>query len=621
MSSTQEVGDIFGAGKGPAHAMLRSPTVLIVSVGLWGMNIFFFRLFGIQYKYVLNYDLMNMGELNANDEQQSPQPSQQSSSQQHQQQLQLKQQAMDKKDSSEHVQDDDIHSKEDDLEQIMTSFLPPLEIDVATGAATGSISQTVDAGTPHHHHHLDASIDWYKLVLFSIALLALLHAISYLWMDHIGKDVLGAVFLFYGLVFLGICLPLRNTNRWLRKSFAIICQRSFELIRPRCHCLSESVPRPIPFVDVFYADAMCSLSKVFFDWGMLLHMASHFPNPVPPSMHNIVIPSLFAAVPYVIRARQCLLMHTIGRMKNDPKRYQHFANAIKYSTSIFPLCLSAYQKTIDPIQAQDLEGLLILLLTINACYALYWDIVMDWGMMQNPTAVVASAAGCATAPLPSSQHPTKAYSSCRHGLLRPRLRFGFAMSLLILLADSILRFSWLLRFVPKAFPSPDAFILCTQFLEVVRRAIWNLLRIEWENIKQKAKQLKARDSLSDHEGDDDADYDTNGEDDDFFHIDGGVGAGDAASDEEAAALTTMMFPPKSPSSSSSKPIERTNKVVNTHALEKQQRPLQQHHHPQQPQTQQQQQQQHHHQQSSLSQLPTSPSKTTPKTKPGKVAMA
>jgi hypothetical protein len=28
------------------------------------------------------------------------------------------------------------------------------------------------------------------------------------------------------------------------------------------------------------------------------------------------------------------------------------------------------------------------------------------------------------------------------------------------------------------------FALFTQFLEVLRRALWNLLRVEWENLKQ-----------------------------------------------------------------------------------------------------------------------------------------
>jgi hypothetical protein len=108
------------------------------------------------------------------------------------------------------------------------------------------------------------------------------------------------------------------SNRWLQRSFVVVLQRAFELVNPRCSCITmdpNSGPRPIPFIDVFFADAMCSLSKVFFDWGMLFHMALHFPEPVPPALHNILIPSAFAAVPYLIRARQCLIMHTVGKLK------------------------------------------------------------------------------------------------------------------------------------------------------------------------------------------------------------------------------------------------------------------------------------------------------------------
>jgi hypothetical protein len=58
------------------------------------------------------------------------------------------------------------------------------------------------------------------------------------------------------------------------------------------------------------------------------------------------------------------------------------------------------------------------------------------------------------------------------------------VSALIVLADAVLRFGWVLRFYKKLFPTEDSFVLCTQFLEVFRRALWNLLRVEWENIKQ-----------------------------------------------------------------------------------------------------------------------------------------
>jgi hypothetical protein len=114
-------------------------------------------------------------------------------------------------------------------------------------------------------------------------------------------------------VVVGIAVPLPST-RWVRHILMVVLQRAAELINPRCAC-NGTMPRPIPFIDVFFADGMCSLSKVFFDWGMLSLIATHYPHPVPASTHSIVIPSLVAALPYLIRARQCIIMHTVGRYK------------------------------------------------------------------------------------------------------------------------------------------------------------------------------------------------------------------------------------------------------------------------------------------------------------------
>lgn len=89
----------------------------------------------------------------------------------------------------------------------------------------------------------------------------------------------------------------------------------------------------------------------------------------------------------------------------------------------------------------------------------------------------------------TSTSSSSATLSCWYSLLRNRLRFGVAMSVLILATDVILRFSWVLRFYHKLFPSGDSFVLCSQFLEVFRRALWNLLRVEWENLKQSGHHL------------------------------------------------------------------------------------------------------------------------------------
>jgi hypothetical protein len=449
MSSTQEAGDIFGEGSGPAQMMLRSPTVLIASVGLWGMNVYFFRLFHIDYAYVLNLDLVKEREAKLRAASGTAASAERKLSD-----VENNAESVDSKNSSktsEVGEDDDYqkHAFQDDPEEY------------------------------------GREVTWQKLVGLSVVLMVLLHLSIFAWIDLLGGGSIGAVFSFYIAVFIGVVLPLPST-RWLRKSCVIVLQRACELLNPRCFCVNSepSGPRPIPFVDVFFADAMCSLSKVFFDWGMLFHLASHFPEPVPASTHAIMIPSFCAAIPYIIRARQCLIMHTVGRIKADPNRYQHILNAIKYTTSIFPLCLSAYQATIDPEAAQKWEAVLIVLLVINALYALTWDVVMDWGMLRNPSAVIVHAP--CVGGMPSETMQTK---SCGHALMRPRLRFGLMASAIILLTDALLRFSWTLRFVQHGlFPSKDSFVLATQFLEVFRRAIWNLLRVEWEHEKQEAER-------------------------------------------------------------------------------------------------------------------------------------
>lgn len=247
--------------------------------------------------------------------------------------------------------------------------------------------------------------------------------------------------------------------------------------------------------ECFYIVSRTNAYFVFVVWystrssySIIFSVAWHYPQPVPQDVINILIPSACASVPYFIRARQCLVMYSVGRIKNEKGRFNHLWNGLKYSSSIFPLCLSAYQKTVSDELEKDLEKYLILLLVINSVFSLYWDIVMDWGMMQaNPVGM----ALCGTKPM-DWLHKGRPPISWLQSILRPRLRFGLAMSSLILISDTFLRFSWCLRFVQAGFfASSDAFVLCTQFLEVFRRALWNLLRVDWENLKHLQKPLSS----------------------------------------------------------------------------------------------------------------------------------
>lgn len=257
--------------------MLRSPTVIIASIGLWGMNVYFFRLFGIDYVRVLNLDLVKEREAKL---------------------------------LAESGTEGSVKRSNNDIEEDSKSL-----------SKRSDFEDTQDDDTCPSTENLSAipfgnRITWGKLVGLSFFLMMVLHLSEKVWVDYMGGSSIGAVFCFYAVAFVGITFPMATT-KWLRTATGLVLFRTYELVNPRCSCVVQDPkgPRPIPFIDVFYADAMCSLSKVFFDWGMLWHLASHYPNPVPKSVHSILIPSCCAAIPYIIRARQCLIMYTVGRLK------------------------------------------------------------------------------------------------------------------------------------------------------------------------------------------------------------------------------------------------------------------------------------------------------------------
>ena len=247
MSSGQEVGEIFGDGSGPATALLRSPTVIIAAVGLWGMNVYLFRLFGIDYAHVLTLDLIKEKEANEKGE----------------------------------GKQDDASTSGDTCSIGSSNSAAGLNLEKRHGHSSNS-STTPDhspgsASKKHYGNNEKAAAEGDqvtagKLITFSLSLLLLLHLSTVIWIDYIGGSAIGAIFAFYTSVVVGIVVPFPS-SAWIRTACVTVFHRAFELINPRCFCLQSGIPRAVPFIDVFFADAMCSLSKVFFDWGMLWHVS------------------------------------------------------------------------------------------------------------------------------------------------------------------------------------------------------------------------------------------------------------------------------------------------------------------------------------------------------------
>lgn len=273
MSSGQEVGAIFGDGTGPAAALLRSPTVIIASIALWGMNVCFFRLFGIDYVYVLLLDLKK-----EEDEEQKKQ------------RLKTKQSRNNNinnattSDSSNHgvhihTELQDIADDYDGL-KLTEEQTEKRKIEMSGLSMLASDSEELDekhlvnvplfpdspsskeakAVVNHQHQSPDNQINEVRLIGLAGTLIFTLYLTSYLWIQVGRGTTIGAIFCFYMLVTVGIITPLPSTS-WIRLACKTVFLRALALVKPRCSCV-HGKPRPVPFIDVFFADGMCSMSKV-----------------------------------------------------------------------------------------------------------------------------------------------------------------------------------------------------------------------------------------------------------------------------------------------------------------------------------------------------------------------
>ena len=235
MSSAQEVGEIFGDGNGPATALLRSPTVIIFTVALWGMNVCLFRIFGIDYVHVLTLDLKKEEEENAK----------------------KKTRGRSGGDILAHLEEKSSEDMKDGVE--MTSLSKGGEDNGSEDLSTIAYDDTLST-TSSLRSSADYEITETKLVGLAALLIFTLYATSYFWIQIGRGSTIGAIFCFYLMVLFGILVPLPSTA-WVRLACRTVFRRAGELLRPRCSCI-HGRPRPVPFIDVFFADAMCSMSKV-----------------------------------------------------------------------------------------------------------------------------------------------------------------------------------------------------------------------------------------------------------------------------------------------------------------------------------------------------------------------
>ena len=262
MSSGQEVGEIFGEGTGPATALLRSPTVIIASIALWGMNVFLFRLFGIDYVRVLLHDLRKEEQekkLKAEKETADWSPTKKKRSQggsilnpDFSSDLQL----IETVSSRSHASVGTSVSKMQEVE--MLEHPNTSSSNTSLTEDDDFVAVSLEDFNPIFNPQFEVTET--KLIGLAGFLIVTLYLTSLFWIRIAKGSTMGAIFMFYLLVVIGGILPIPSMA-WVRISVQTVFFRAKELVKPRCSCITGN-PRAVPFIDVFFADAMCSMSKV-----------------------------------------------------------------------------------------------------------------------------------------------------------------------------------------------------------------------------------------------------------------------------------------------------------------------------------------------------------------------
>ncbi|KJE90575.1 xenotropic and polytropic murine leukemia virus receptor xpr1 [Capsaspora owczarzaki ATCC 30864] len=214
----------------------------------------------------------------------------------------------------------------------------------------------------------------------------------------------------------------------------------------------------VRFADFWFGDQLISLVVALLDWEFLFcyYITSATSSSRCVSVSYGVRP-VITCLPAFWRLMQCL-----RRYRDTKAKFPHLVNAGKYSATIMVgifSSLDAYYRESHPGSSWNaFRTIWVICASISAVYSYTWDIKMDWGLTE------------------------RKYKFLRKELVYyPKFVYYFAMVL-----DLALRFLWTFTIAPQQnignFLSSQIFLSVLAFLEVSRRCMWNIFRLENEHL-------------------------------------------------------------------------------------------------------------------------------------------
>lgn len=291
---------------------------------------------------------------------------------------------------------------------------------------------------------------------------------------------------------------------------------------------SLSLNQTIQFSDVIAADALTSFAKVLGDvWlaGVIVLYSVYgvaVNERVLWAQQSSMAVPLLISLPYLVRFRQCISEYrTASPLGRQTRSTRPLYNALKYASAFPVIWLSAWQRKAPDTPAPSAPGapghpmlsisthglvqfLWLAAVLFNTLFSYWWDLTNDWGL---DLLLPSSFAALRTAHLPALHRRTESRANVlradgaeavemrapthvrRSSMLRlpeKPLPLPSALYYAFIVLNLALRFTWSLKLSShlQYLVAWQRGLLLLEALEIVRRAVWILLRVEWELVKR-----------------------------------------------------------------------------------------------------------------------------------------
>ncbi len=177
----------------------------------------------------------------------------------------------------------------------------------------------------------------------------------------------------------------------------------------------------------------------------------------------------------------------------DTKLSQYLTNTFKYVLTVVVILYGLFEQTYT--------GAYLALSIALALFKAVWDVYVNWGLFEVvPTAAemwtyatssATSFTGCATAASGCFDTSSNSNSStAKHWFLRKELMFHSPVFYYFaIVVNFALRFLWVMSLFPSHTFLGTRLSLFFASMEIVRRSLWGLLRVEFEHVKFNRRDL------------------------------------------------------------------------------------------------------------------------------------